>query len=49
MTAKNSVKPKSALVQMTDPERLALGLALAAVIAIHATASVWSVRQLFYG
>ena len=36
-------------VEHADPERLALGVAHAAVIAIYATASVWSVRQLFYG
>lgn len=48
VTAKTGVKPKSALTPMSDPERVALGLAFAAVLAIHSFAVVWSFRALFY-
>lgn len=48
LTAKTGVRPKSALTPMTDSERFALGLAFAAVLAIHAFGVVWSFRALFH-
>ncbi|GAB4351305.1 MAG: peptidase M50 [Oricola sp.] len=47
-TAKTGIKPKSALKPMTGPERCALALAFAAVLAIHAFAVVWSFRALVH-
>ncbi|WP_193177669.1 site-2 protease family protein [Oricola nitratireducens] len=48
ITTTSGVKPKTALVPMSDPERAALGAALLAVTAIHALAVIWGVRLIFY-
>lgn len=48
VTSKSGFAPKNALTPMTDPERIALGMAFAAVLAIHAIALAWSLHRLFY-
>ena len=47
VTARTSHEPKTALTPMSDSERVALGLAFASVVAIHALALAWAARQLF--
>ncbi|WP_372530033.1 site-2 protease family protein [Oricola sp.] len=47
LTSKTGVAPKTALRPMTNNERIALGLAFAAVLAIHAIALAWSLHRLF--
>jgi len=48
LTSKTGVAPKTALRPMTNNERIALGLAFAAVLAIHAIALAWSLHRLFH-
>jgi Zn-dependent protease len=47
LTSKTGVAPKTALTPMTDRERIALGMAFAAVLAIHAIGLAWSLHRLF--
>ncbi|MCI5073757.1 site-2 protease family protein [Oricola sp.] len=48
MTSRSGVAPKTALTPMTEKERIALGMAFIAVLAVHAIALSWSIRRLFY-